>query len=195
MAKMCQWLSFCKRGSALAGYRMTSLTLHHVTGFLLWPQVSFPFLPLFPLASFSLQLFISGTKAKCLAASQIKDLLLPPRKRYNNKHGRRWNQPYLLLPPDSHICAAPLSVSHTAAAEAVEASAQCLQAPIAWESPGTLLTGTQTANQMMDPTRRIRLDRGRWGCRSGHHWTWGRGANAVSCLRSRLCLSVYMQIC
>ncbi|KAK9538041.1 hypothetical protein VZT92_005602 [Zoarces viviparus] len=35
-----------------------------------------------------------------------------------------------------HICAAPLSVSHTAAAEAGEASAQCLPAPVGWESPG-----------------------------------------------------------
>lgn len=69
--------------------------------------------------------------------------------------------PYLLLAPDSHICAAPLSVSHTAAAEAGEASAQCLPAPVACESPGKQLTGTQTANQMMDPTRRIRHDRGR----------------------------------
>ncbi|CAB1450083.1 unnamed protein product [Pleuronectes platessa] len=61
---------------------------------------------------------------------------------------------------DSHICAAPLPVSHAAAAEAGEASAQRLPAPIDWESPGKQLTGTQTASQMMDPTRRIRRDRG-----------------------------------
>eukprot|EP00064_Thunnus_orientalis_P007055 superscaffoldBa00000763_g7074 len=46
------------------------------------------------------------------------------------------------------------------AAEAGEASAQCLPAPFTWVSPGKQLTGTQTANQMMDPTRRIRRDRG-----------------------------------
>lgn len=178
---------------------MPSLTLHLVNWFLLRPQVFFfLFFLIFPRASFSLQLFISGTKAKCLAVSQIKGRLLPPRKSWNNKHGRRWNQPYLLLAPDSHICAAPLSVSYTAAAEAGEASAQCLPAPIACESPGKQLTGTQTANQMMDPTRRIRHDRGRWGCRSGHHWTWGRGADAVSCLSSVcvcVCVIVRMQIC
>lgn len=127
------------------------------------PKPFFLFEVVFPRTSFSLQLFILGTKAKCLAVSQIKGLLLPPRKRWNNKYGWRWNQPYLLLAPDSNICAAPLSVSHTAAAEAGEASAQCVPAPIAWVSPGKQLTGTQTANQMMDPTRRIRRDRGRWG--------------------------------
>lgn len=178
---------------------MTSLTLHLVNGFLLWPQSLFSLSLSFSLSPHSPCSYSSrGTKAKCLAVSQIKGLLLPPRKRWNNKHGRRWNQPYLLLAPDSHICAAPLSVSHTAAAEAGEASAQCLPAPIAWESPGKQLTGTQTANQMMDPTRRIRHDRGRWGCRSGHHWTWGRGADAVSCLSSVcvcLCVHLHLRVC
>lgn len=41
-------LLFRNRGSASAGYRMTSLTLHLVNGFLLWPQIFFPFLPPFP---------------------------------------------------------------------------------------------------------------------------------------------------
>lgn len=160
-------------------------SLHLVTGFLFWPQVFFfLFYFVFPHASFCLQLFISGTKAKCLAVSQIKGLLLPPRKRWNNKYGRRWNQSYLLLAPDSHICATPLSVSHTAAAEAGAASAQCLPACITWQFPRKQLTGTQTASQMMDRTGRIRRDRERWGCRSGHHWTWGRGADAVSCISS-----------
>lgn len=83
-------ITFCHSGTALMGCRITSLTLHWVAGFLLWPQDFFSvFALIFPCVLFSLQLFISGTKAKCLAVSQIKGLLLPPRKRWNNKHGRR----------------------------------------------------------------------------------------------------------
>lgn len=43
-----QRLLFRNRGSASAGYTMTSLTLHLVSRFLLWPQIFFPFLPPFP---------------------------------------------------------------------------------------------------------------------------------------------------
>lgn len=125
--------------------------------------------------------------------SQIKGLLLPPRKRWNNKYGWRWNQPYLLLAPDSNICAAPLSVSHTAAAEAGEASAQCIPAPIAWESPGKQLTGTQTANQMMDPTRRIRRDRGRWG--SGVATTEPEDEGLMRSAASALCVCAFSYAC
>lgn len=144
-------------------YRVSNVPTHSALDHRISPLAQSLFLLVFLCTSFSLLLFISGTKAKCLAVSQIKGLLLPPRKRWNNKYGWRWNQPYLLLAPDSHICAASLSVSHADAAEAGEASAQCVPAPIAYESPGKQLTGTRTASQMMDPTRSIRCDRGRWG--------------------------------
>lgn len=65
---------FCDGASASAGYRMTNLTLHLVTGFLLWPPSPFFFLfPSFsPMPRSPCSYSSRGTKAKCLASSQIK---------------------------------------------------------------------------------------------------------------------------
>lgn len=56
-------LFFFDGASASVAYRMTKFTLNLVTGFLFWPQVLSSFFLLFPNASFSVCLFISGNKS------------------------------------------------------------------------------------------------------------------------------------
>lgn len=127
---------FCIRASALAGYKMIKLYVHLVTG-LFFLLLFFSF-SLFPL-HISLPASYSSprTKAKCLAASQIKGLLLPPRKRWKNKHGWLWNQPYLLSATDSHICAAPLlCLPHSCCGELGKLRPSASRLPLPESPPG-----------------------------------------------------------